>query len=105
MLQRLVWKYVITNPRLATQQYGQRKIIKALFTIYKEAIEEKKINLIPSRFLKDDSIEKLLDEENESQQKIRLAVDIVASFSESEAILMYRRLTGLEQGSIMDYIR
>lgn len=105
LLQRIVWKYVITNPRLATQQYGQRKIIRELFEIYKEAIEDNKTNLIPSRFVKDGSINRLLEQGNESQQKIRLAVDIVASFSESEAILMYRRLTGLEQGSIMDYIR
>ncbi len=104
LLQRLVWKYVITNPRLATQQHGQKKIIRELFEIYQEAIKNNRINLIPSRFLKDGSIEKLLKDGEESQQKIRLAVDIVASMSESEAVLMYRRLTGLEQGSIMDYI-
>lgn len=30
-LQRLVWSYVIDNPRLATQQHGQRRIIRYLF--------------------------------------------------------------------------
>jgi dGTPase len=30
-LQRLVWDYVIDNPKLATQQFGQRKIIQTLF--------------------------------------------------------------------------
>ncbi len=104
LLQRIVWKYVITNPRLATQQYGQKRIISDLFHIYLEVIEDNKTNLIPSRFLKDGSINRLIEEGDKSQQKIRLAVDIVASFSESEAVLMYRRLTGLEQGSIMDYI-
>lgn len=104
LLQRIVWKYVITNPRLATQQYGQKRIISDLFNIYLEVIEDNKTNLIPSRFLKDGSINRLIEKGDESQQKIRLAVDIVASFSESEAVLMYRRLTGLEQGSIMDYI-
>ncbi|MEA5512302.1 hypothetical protein VB715_21245 [Crocosphaera sp. UHCC 0190] len=104
LLQRIVWKYVITNPRLATQQYGQRKIIRKLFDIYKEAITNKQNNLIPSRFLQDGSLPEILEEGDENEKKLRLAVDIVASLSESEAVLMYRRLTGLEQGSIMDYI-
>ena len=104
LLQRLVWKYVITNPHLATQHHGQKKIIRDLFYIYKDAIEDNRTNLIPPRFLKNGSINSLIETGDQSQQKIRLAVDIVASFRESEAILMYRRLTGLEQGSIMDYI-
>lgn len=103
-LQRIVWKYVILNPRLATQQCGQRKIIKTLFEIYREAVEENDINLIPTRFLKDRSLERLLENGDKEDQKIRIAVDIVASFSEPEAVLMYRRLTGIEQGSVMDYI-
>jgi dGTPase len=106
LLQRIVWKYVILNPRLATQQYGQRKIIRELFSIYLDAIESNKINLIPSRFIKNNSFQVFFnDDEEESKQKIRLAIDIVASFSESEAVLLYRRLTGLEQGSVMDYIK
>ena len=104
LLQRLVWKYVITNPYLATQHHGQQRIIRELFYIYKGAIEENQIKLIPPRFLQDGSINSLIGTDNTSQQKIRLAVDIVASLRESEAILLYRRLTGIEQNSIMDYI-
>ena len=104
LLQRLVWKYVITNPHLAAQHHGQKKIIRELFYIYKEAIEDNQINLIPPRFLKDGSINSLIKTGDKSQQKIRLAVDIVASLRESEAIILYRRLTGMEQDSIMDHI-
>ncbi|MHC5826776.1 MAG: hypothetical protein ACYT04_65640, partial [Nostoc sp.] len=50
-LQQIVWKYVILNPRLTTQQYGQRKIIKTLFDVYKEAVETNQVNLIPAHFL------------------------------------------------------
>ena len=32
-----------------------------------------------------------------------MAVDIVASLSEAEAVLKYRRLTGISQGSFLDY--
>jgi dGTPase len=104
-LQQIVRKYVILNPRLTTQQFGQRKIIQTLFDIYREAVEKNQVNLIPTRFLKKSSLENLLDtEENKDKQKTRIAIDIVASFSEAEAVTMYRRLTGIEQGSVMDYI-
>ena len=106
-LQQIVKKYVIVNPRLTTQQFGQRKIIRTLFEIYSEAIDNNKKNMIPVRFLKKNSLESLLDAENAeniSQKKTRIAIDIVASFSELEAVVMYRRLTGIEQGSVMDYI-
>jgi dGTPase len=106
-LQQIVRKYVIVNPRLTTQQFGQKKIVRTLFDIYREAIKEDRINLIPVRFLKDGSLESLLDTENTEtidKQKTRIAIDIVASFSELEAVVMYRRLTGAEQGSVMDYI-
>ncbi|MGA7219970.1 MAG: hypothetical protein WBX38_16765, partial [Candidatus Sulfotelmatobacter sp.] len=33
MLKALTWFYVIYNPALATQQFGQRKIIRELFQI------------------------------------------------------------------------
>lgn len=103
-LQRMVWKFVILNPRLATQQCGQRRIIKTLFEIYREAIESGQVDLLPTRFVKDRSLEWLSKSENLRLQKVRLAVDIVASMSETEAVLMFRRLTGIEQGSVMDHI-
>lgn len=104
-LQRIVWKYVILNPRLATQQLGQGKIIKTLFKIYSEAIEHKQTKILPSRFLKDGSLERFISDSKDcASQKTRLAIDIVASLSEIEAVTMYRRLTGANQGSVMDYI-
>jgi dGTPase len=105
-LHQLVRKFVIFNPRLASQQNGQRKIIKTLFDIYKDAIEGKNISLIPAKFLKNGSLDHLLESADLDckQQCTRLAVDIVASMSEPGAVTIYRRLTGIEQGSVMDYI-
>jgi dGTPase len=103
-LQRLVYKYVIYNPRLATQQHGQREIIKTLFKIYIDAVKHEKVDLLPTRFLRNGSIEHLLGSNDTEHRQMRLAVDIVASMSEVEAVTMYRRLTGTEQGSVMDYI-
>jgi dGTPase len=40
MLKELTWTYVIRNPRLATQQHGQRKVIKDLFTYFSAAAKD-----------------------------------------------------------------
>ena len=104
-LQRIVWYYVISNPRLATQRFGQKKIVRTLFTMYLEAIESGDLSFIPVRFVREYLA--LGERENRgediSQEKVRMAVDIVASLSEAEAVLKYRRLTGISQGSFLDY--
>ncbi|MDJ0688659.1 MAG: dNTP triphosphohydrolase [Xenococcaceae cyanobacterium MO_188.B32] len=104
-LQRIVWHYVISNPRLATQRYGQKKIIRTLFEVYLEAIHRSDITFIPARFVKEFLDLKTLEDkgENKEQEKTRMAVDIVAGLSEAETVLQYRRLTGIAQGSFLDY--
>ncbi len=104
-LQRIVWYYVISNPRLATQRYGQKKIIRTLFEVYLEAINRDDLSFIPARFVKEFLEIKTKEDrgENKDQEKTRMAVDIVASLSEAETVLQYRRLTGIAQGSFLDY--
>ncbi len=104
-LQRIVWYYVISNPRLATQRFGQKKIVRTLFSMYLEAIEEGDLSFIPVRFVREYLAlgEKENQGEEMNQEKVRMAVDIVASLSEAEAVLKYRRLTGISQGSFLDY--
>jgi dGTPase len=103
-LQHFVRRYIIDNPKLATQQWGQQKIVQTLFREYLDAISMKRYTLLPARYVKKGSIDHLLDGNDTKLQKVRLAVDIVASMNEAQAVLMFRRLTGVEQGSIMDYI-
>ena len=103
-LQRIVWSYVISNPRLATQRYGQKRIIKTLFEIYLQAISERDLSFIPPRFVKEflEIEEKAKNSHELSQEQTRMAVDIVAGLSEAEAVIQYRRLTGISQGLFMD---
>ncbi|MDJ0575396.1 MAG: dNTP triphosphohydrolase [Xenococcaceae cyanobacterium MO_234.B1] len=104
-LQRIVWAYVISNPRLATQRYGQKRIIKTLFEMYLEAIQKRDLSLIPVRFIKEylELDEQPKQVENVDQEKTRMAIDVVANLSEAEAVLKFRRLTGVSQGSFLDY--
>jgi dGTPase len=102
-LQRIVWCYVISNPRLATQRYGQKRIIRTLFEMYLEAIQKRDLSFIPVRFIRE--YQELCQQKSPiaELEKTRMAVDIVAGFSEAEAVLKYRRLTGISQGSFLDY--
>ncbi|MEM8675061.1 MAG: dGTP triphosphohydrolase [Cyanobacteria bacterium P01_G01_bin.67] len=103
-LQRIVWSYVISNPRMATQRYGQKRIIKTLFEIYLQAISDRDLSFIPARFVREFlETEAKLDHPNQlSPEQTRMAVDIVAGMSEAEAVIQYRRLTGISQGSFLD---
>jgi dGTPase len=107
-LQRLVWTYVIENPRLATQQHGQRQIIRSLFETYLAAVKARNVALVPALFHR--ALAALGDPRPAKQQKqdtpeeTRLAVDIVASFADGQAVLLHRRLTGVATGSVTDYL-
>lgn len=102
---RMIWAYVIHRPQLSTQQRGYRNIIEKLFRIYWNSIEDDyQRNIVPPRFMED--IEGLLkvDAEHYRSSKARLVSDIISSFSDRQAIMMYRRLSGIDPGQVTDYI-
>lgn len=95
MLKKLTWHYVIMRPSLATQQYGQRKIIETLFNIYSEdPKKDKQRNLFPYAFR--DLVERA---NNDKVDPLRIVCDFIASMSERQAIELYHRLTGMTLGS------
>lgn len=97
-LRWLLWYYVINHPRLATQQHGQKTIIELLFRKYFGAIQGKEFDLIPPMF------RDLAQNVGGEKATARLAADIVASFTDSQAETMYRRLIGVQSGSIVDLL-
>lgn len=107
-LQNLVWQYVIDSPRLATQQHGQREIIRCLFRTYRRAVVERDMPLVPPTFREELNALPSRGAEKENVEvaaKItRIAVDIVASFTDAQAVALYRRLTGVASGSVMDIL-
>jgi dGTPase len=96
--QRLVWHYVIDNPSLATQQFGQRRVIRALFEVYATAAKKKKRNLIPPRY------HQQLEDATDDAGAIRLAADIIASFTDNQANLMFGRFSGAASGSVTEIL-
>jgi len=102
MLKQLTWTYVIESPSLATQQYGQRKIIQKLFEIFGEAVGSKKVRMIlpaPVREAIDQFIQK-----GEEKRPTRIICDLIAGMTERQASFLYKRLTGQAQGSAFDYV-
>ena len=98
MWKQLTWHYVILNPALATQQYGQRKIVRDLFTIFLDAANGKNLAILPFAYREQ------LDSGMESEMKVRTVADLISSFTERQAINLHRRLTGMALGSILDRI-
>lgn len=105
-LQRIVWDFVISNPRLATQQHGQRRVIRSLFEMYLAAITQRDPDLLPALFHTE--LEGLGARPKRARKptraEIRLAVDVVASFTDNQAMLLNRRLTGVTTGSVADLL-
>jgi dGTPase len=102
MLKELTWRYVIQNPALETQQYGQRRVIKDLFHIFADAAvsrgSPKNIGIFPVDY------QEQLIVAGEEQERLRLISDFIASMTEQQAFVMHRRLTGIAPGSVTDIL-
>jgi dGTPase len=97
MLKQLTWSYVILDSRLATQQHGQRRIIRDLFEAYsKEATESKDLSVFPIGIR--EQLEKLASKD----ARIRAVSDYISGMSEKQAILIHHKLTGVSFGSILE---
>jgi dGTPase len=101
ILKALTWFYVIYNPALATQQFGQRRMIRKLFEIFGNAAvaaKEEERNIIPFAFR-----DEISDSKGNSAALTRVVTDMISGMTEQGLIKLYRRLTGIDMGSILDY--
>lgn len=101
-LKRIFSHYLIDDPRLRTMQHGYIKVIKDLFEIYYGASKEAgPDHLIPDRFRHH---LKPIRANPTERNRYRLAADIVASFTDAQALTMFGRLRGTDPGSISDIV-
>jgi dGTPase len=101
---QLTWYYVIDNLALATQQHGQRHIIRELYTIFREASEAKDWDIFPIRYREQlDQLERDGKYE-QKEERIRIVADLIAGMTEQQAVAMYQRLTGNSFGTVLDAI-
>ena len=104
VFKQLTWHYVINNVSLASQQYGQRRIIRELFNIFVEAAESKQLDIFPVSFR--ERIEKLIEDGRYDlkEERIRVVADLLSGLTEQQAVSIYQRLTGVFLGTVMDAI-
>ncbi len=98
ILKQITRDYIIGSPNLAAQQHGQKRIITGLFEALSADCHNS--NGYPSflpirlRYLRPIA----------STSPARFVADCIASLSESEAVALHARLTGVATGSVLDPI-
>ncbi len=103
ILKQLTWEYVITAPSLSTQQYGQRRLIRDLFSILSEAVSESNFDVFPPRYREFlDGTQRESENGETSLGSERIVADYIAGMTEREAIELHQRLTGRALGSVLD---
>lgn len=103
LLKELTWVYVIRNPSLATQQWGQKQLITWLFNTFREAAGEKEPNVFPLS-TRDQLLRLRADGRDDESSRTRLVVDLIASMTEAQALETYQKLSGLMPGSGLDLL-
>ena len=103
MLKELTWHYVIRDPGLATQQEGQRHIIRGLFETYFDACEGGRLHLLPPRY-REIALQNRDADCDDTEHRVRLVCDIIAGMTEQEAVAMYHRVKGIVPGSAFSSI-
>lgn len=103
VLKELTREYVINHPDLASQQLGQRRIVRELFEIlYQEAEAERYAALpIGGRQALERSLTAATSESERRTARTRVVADIVAGMTERQAVAVHHRMTGISAGSVL----
>lgn len=89
VLNALIKCYVINRPGLATQQAGQKRILRDLLNWYASD---------PRRLLPEARREEYLDHDD----ALRAAADTVSGLTETAAVRIHRRMSGIDYGQVTD---
>lgn len=99
ILKQLTRVYVIENPALETQQYGQRRIVRELFEIDTGILDSgDDMGVFPPSHRED------IETTDEYEERIRIVADLISSMTEQQLLKTHQRLTGLSPSSVMDVI-
>jgi dGTPase len=96
LLKQLTKNYVINNPALTTHQFGQRQIIRQLFSVYLERLTDGDFSVFP-RSIRGDA-----EMPSSDRERARFVCDAIAAMSEVTVIHAHARLTGTHLGPLED---
>jgi dGTPase len=96
-LKEVTWSYVVLQPSLAVLQAGRKRVISDLFDWYYEAARPGgDRRLIPPAY------QERYDPEGTEGAHLRLVTDLVAGLTEMSALELYRRMSGVDPGTLLD---
>lgn len=96
ILKQITRDYIISNPSLAAQQVGQRRVLTELHKVLLEASEKGFPNFLPVKL---QHIWEMC-----AGAIPRFVADSIASLTEKEALALHARLYGIQSGSVLDPI-
>lgn len=92
LLKELLWRYVVSDHRMATQQHGQQHLVRQLINAYTGAAlseDASKLAVFPSRVR---TI--LMSTSTPADEKLRAVIDHVSGMTDTYAASRYQRLFG-----------
>jgi dGTPase len=96
-LKDLTWVYVVMRPSLAVMQAGRREIIRKLCGWYGEATRDpEQKRLLPAAY------QARLEKAGTEEACSRLVNDLVSGLTEEAALTLFRRMSGVDPGSVID---
>lgn len=111
VLKELTKRFVVEASALATQQQGQRRVIRNLFEEYRACVirgaDETSIDaprltasLFPTSMAED--VVRLVSRKAPNEETCRIVADTIAGMTEAQALRIHHRLMGFEFGSLAD---
>jgi dGTPase len=102
ILKKLTFYYVISNPTLSGQQKGQIQVIDGLFELL---YDEASPGSVDTSAILEPYRERLRDiDEDDDTARARIVADMISNMTETQAVEMYKRMSGDRPGSIQDNI-
>lgn len=102
LLKQLTHHYVVQIAALATQQHGQRRVIRDLYRIYREALRSGGIAtaIFPTRT--QDEVSGVSGPDADERLAVRVVADVIAGKTEAQAIGVHQRLEAVDFGPLLD---
>lgn len=89
ILKELLWRYVVGDVRMATQQTGQQRAVRQLFLLHTRALRHGNLSIFPS-----ESQAALKAAGGDWLESLRIVVDWVGGMTDAFAASRHARLTG-----------
>jgi dGTPase len=96
MFKELTWTYIISAPDLATQQFGQKEIVRCLYRTFEKAALVGNLRLFPAFY------RQRLEEDSGEIERKRICVDFIAGLTETQCGSLFRRLSGTSASSTLE---